>query len=48
VTVTGLRLHLLGERLDQQRGFRLAADDPRFANIQADQPFVTGISILSP
>jgi len=45
VTLTGYRLHLLCEWLDQQRALRLKAEDARFANLQDKQPFVTTIAI---
>jgi hypothetical protein len=45
VTLSGYRLHLLCEWLDQQRGLRLKAEDARFANLDDRQPFVTGIAI---
>jgi len=47
VTVTGCRLDLLCEQLDQHNPLRLKAEDPRFATIHPDEPFVAGISISS-
>jgi hypothetical protein len=45
VTVTGFRLHLLCEQLDQHQAVRLKAEDSRFANLHPHQPFVSAISI---
>jgi hypothetical protein len=45
VTLTGYRLHLLCEGLDQRRALRLKAEDTRFANLHPNQPFVAGIAI---
>ena len=45
VTLTGYRLHLLCEWLDQQKALRLKAEDSRFANLHDKQPFVAGIAI---
>ena len=45
VTITGYRLHLLCDRLDQRRALRLRADDSRFANLHATEPFVAEIFI---
>lgn len=45
VTLTGYRLHLLCDWLDQQKALRLKAEDARFANLHDKQPFVTSISI---
>lgn len=45
VTLSGYRLHLLCEWLDQQRALRLKAEDARFANLHDKQPFVVGIAI---
>jgi hypothetical protein len=47
VTLTGYRLHLLCEWLDQQKALRLKAEDARFANLQDKQPFVAEISITT-
>jgi len=47
VTVTGCRLDLLCEQLDQHNALRLKAEDPRFATLHQDEPFVAGISISS-
>jgi hypothetical protein len=47
VTVTGFRLHLLCEQLDQHKGVRIKAEDSRFANLHPSQPFVVGISVNS-
>jgi hypothetical protein len=47
VTVTGFRLHLLCEQLDQHNAVRLKAEDSRFANLHPLQPFVVGISITT-
>jgi hypothetical protein len=47
VTLTGYRLHLLCDWLDQQKALRLQAEDARFANLHDKQPFVTGISIAT-
>jgi len=45
VTLTGYRLHLLCDWLDQQKALRLKAEDARFANLHDKQPFITGITI---
>jgi hypothetical protein len=45
ITLSGYRLHLLCEWLDQQKALRLKAEDARFANLHDKQPFVTGIAI---
>jgi hypothetical protein len=45
VTLSGYRLHLLCEWLDQQKALHLKAEDARFANLHDKQPFVTGIAI---
>lgn len=45
ITLTGFRLHLLCEWLDQQKALRLKAEDARFANLQDKQPFILGILI---
>ena len=47
VALTGYRLHLLCEWLDQQKALRLKAEDARFANLHDKQPFVTGIAITT-
>ena len=47
VTVTGHRLHIVCEWLDQQRAVRLKAEDARFADLHASQPFVAEISITT-
>jgi len=47
VTVTGCRLDLLCEQLDQHNAIRLRADDQHFASLHPDEPFVAGISISS-
>ena len=47
VTVTGYRLRYLSERLDQQRGLHLTLEDTRFANLCANQPFVTSLTVLA-
>jgi hypothetical protein len=46
--LTGYRLHLLSEWLDQQKVLRLKAEDPRFANLHDKLPFVAGIAIAQP
>ena len=47
VTVTGCRLDLLCEQLDPYNAIRLRAEDPRFASLHPDEPFVAEISISS-
>jgi hypothetical protein len=48
VTVTGFRLHLLCEQLDQHKGMKLKVEDARFANLHPSQPFIAGISVNPP
>ena len=48
VTLTGYRLHLLCEWLDQQKALRLKAEDARFASLHDKQPFVVSMSIAQP
>jgi len=48
VTLSGYRLHLLCEWLDEQKAVRLKAEDARFSNLQPGQPFITGISVAQP
>ena len=45
VTITGYRLHILSDRLDQPRALRLKAEDSRFADLHATEPFVADIFI---
>jgi len=47
VTVTGCRLDLLCEQIDQNNVIRLRAEDPHFGTLHPDEPFVAGISISS-
>jgi|GEM_PF-1851095 len=45
VTVTGCRLYLLCEHLDQHRAIRIKTEDLRFANFEREKAFVVDISI---
>ncbi len=45
VTLTGYRLRLLCEWLDEQKAVHLKAEDARFANLHDNQPFVIGVAI---
>jgi hypothetical protein len=47
VTVTGFRLHLLCDQLDQHEGMKLKVEDSRFANLHLDKPFVCAISVAT-